>query len=40
MESQAKYIYKKVENGDLINVGRHEMEQEIDKIVLCKVICL
>ena len=34
MESQAKYVYKKVEKGDLINVEMvwQEMEQEIDKI--------
>ena len=32
--SQAKYVYKKMENGSSINVEmrRKEMEQEIDKI--------
>ena len=34
MESQAKYVYNKVEKVDLINVEtvRQEMEQDIDKI--------
>ena len=34
MESQAKYVYKKVEKGNLINVETvmQEMEQEIDRI--------